>query len=115
MKWSPREWRRLRSGLLFLAPNIVGFMLFTLVPLMLSFALAFTNWDVRRHNIFKTEQLEFIGFQNFERIFSHPAALAATAIIASSCFLIILLSPSRRGKISSRPWAISADSCSSGV
>lgn len=65
--------RRLMTGLLFLGPSIAGFLLFTVIPLVLSFVLAFTNWDVRQHNIFRSEQLEFIGLQNFERMFSHPA------------------------------------------
>lgn len=73
MKWSRVSWRNLGIGLLFLAPNIAGFLLFTLVPLVLSFVLAFTNWDVRRHNMFRSEDLEFIGLQNFEQLFSHPA------------------------------------------
>jgi len=65
--------RRLVTGLSFLGPSIIGFMAFTMIPLVLSFILAFTNWDVRRHNMFRTEQIEFIGWDNFERMFSHPA------------------------------------------
>jgi multiple sugar transport system permease protein len=73
VRWTRVTRRRLRTGLLFLAPNICGFLMFTMVPLVLSFALAFTNWDVRRHNMFRGEDLEFIGLQNFEQLFTHPA------------------------------------------
>ncbi len=65
--------RRLVTGLTFLGPSIAGFLAFTVIPLVLSFVLAFTNWDVRRHNMFCTESIEFIGWDNFERMFTHPA------------------------------------------
>lgn len=64
---------RLATGLLFLGPSIVGFLAFTIVPLVLSFVLAFSNWDVRQHNMFKGERIEFVGWENFERLLSHPA------------------------------------------
>lgn len=63
---------RLRTGLLFLLPNILGFAAFTIVPLVMSIVLAFTNWDVQRHNMFKDEPLQFVGLENFVRLFSHP-------------------------------------------
>lgn len=64
--------QRLRTGLLFLLPNILGFLAFTVIPLILSFVLAFTNWDVQRHNMFKDEPLQFVGLDNFVRLFTHP-------------------------------------------
>jgi len=71
-RFTRKELKRIRTGLLFLFPNIFGFLAFTIIPLVLSFVLAFTNWDVRRHNMFKEESLEFIGLENFSRLFSHP-------------------------------------------
>ena len=64
---------RLGTALLFLGPSLLGFLAFTIVPLVLSFVLAFSNWDVRQHNMFKGEQIEFVGLENFERLLSHPA------------------------------------------
>lgn len=64
--------RRLGVGLLFLLPNILGFVAFILVPLVLSFGMAFTDWDFLRHNMFRHEPLHFIGLGNFARLFSHP-------------------------------------------
>lgn len=61
------------AGLLFLGPSMLGFLAFTIVPLVLSFVLAFTNWDVRQHNMFKGEKIEFVGLENFERLLTHPA------------------------------------------
>ncbi|MGY8693065.1 MAG: hypothetical protein ACKVI3_19815 [Verrucomicrobiia bacterium] len=68
MRGSSTKRNRLITGLLFLVPSIGGFLLFTIVPLALSFAMAFTNWDVRRHNIFRAESIEFIGWENFQRL-----------------------------------------------
>jgi len=67
---SPR--RRLLSGIGFLLPNILGFAAFTLVPLVMSFGIAFTDWDTLRHNIFRNEPLRFVGFENFLWLFHHP-------------------------------------------
>lgn len=64
---------RLASALLFLGPSLLGFLAFTIVPLVLSFVLAFSNWDVRQHNMFKGEQIQFVGWENFERLLTHPA------------------------------------------
>jgi|GEM_PF-3546218 len=73
MSASTKTRGRLATGLLFLGPSIIGFLYFTIVPLGLSFVLAFTNWDVRQHNMFKGETIEFVGWENFERLLSHPA------------------------------------------
>ena len=51
------------AGYLFIAPWLIGFFLFTFVPMLISAGLAFTNYD--------TLSLEgqFIGFGNFQRMF----------------------------------------------
>jgi multiple sugar transport system permease protein len=67
-----REFRNLIRGLAFLSPNITGFLVFTLVPLVLSFVMAFTNWDLQQHNRFGNESIEFIGLANFERLVVDP-------------------------------------------
>jgi multiple sugar transport system permease protein len=68
-----KRWKRdLSIGLGFLAPNILGFMVFTLGPLLFSMYLAFTNWDLRLHNMFKEEQLRVVLFENFSRMLQDP-------------------------------------------
>jgi len=42
----------------FIAPNFLGFFIFTLIPVIASFVIAFTNWDA-----FSTPK--FVGFKNF--------------------------------------------------
>ncbi len=67
-----RSARQIATGLAFLGPNILGFLTFTLVPLVFSLILAFSNWDIRFHNMFKTEPLRFAGLDNFVRLFKEP-------------------------------------------
>jgi multiple sugar transport system permease protein len=72
MAWNRKQTRRVATGLAFLAPNIAGFLLFTLVPLVISLVMAFTNWDIRLHNMFRNQPLRFVGFENFSRLFAEP-------------------------------------------
>lgn len=58
-----------------MAPNVVGFAAFTLIPMVFSIALAFTDWNLQRHNPFKREPLEFVGVDNFIRLFAQPEFL----------------------------------------
>lgn len=81
-----RFWRQQFTGLAFLGPNIIGFMVFTLVPLVFSLILAFTNWDIRFHNMFKEESVRFVGFANFQRLFQEPDFLR---YLGNTLFLMI--------------------------
>jgi multiple sugar transport system permease protein len=51
------------AGYLFISPWIVAFLLFTLIPMVISLYLAFTNYDTL------TTSGEFIGLGNFQRMF----------------------------------------------
>ena len=61
----PREKRILCWALLFLAPNLTGFLIFTSLPVFFSFGLAFFQWDT-----FSAPR--FIGFDNFIRLLTDP-------------------------------------------
>ena len=95
-------------GLGFLAPNIIGFLTFTLGPLVFSLFLAFTNWDLRLHNMFKEEELQIVLLDNFTRLFKDPdfwkylgntlfLMMGIPFSIAGSLFAAILLSKDTRG------------------
>lgn len=45
----------------FIAPNFIGFAVFTLVPMFFALILAFVKWD-------GANPMEFIGFDNFSRL-----------------------------------------------
>jgi multiple sugar transport system permease protein len=49
------------AGWLFLLPNLTGFLIFTLVPLLSGIGIAFTDWNV----ISGLDGIEFVGLQNF--------------------------------------------------
>ena len=69
MALSRKRTRQLLTGLAFIGPNVVGFLVFTLFPLVFSLAMAFTNWDLRTHNRFTEESVRFVGLANFARLF----------------------------------------------
>lgn len=49
------------TGYAFLAPNMLGFLAFTLIPITVSFGLAFVNWDI-------LTPAKFAGLTNFTRL-----------------------------------------------
>jgi multiple sugar transport system permease protein len=52
-------------GYLFIIPTFLGIVIFTLLPVVMSFALSFFDWDLY-------SSPEFVRFENFQYIFSDP-------------------------------------------
>ncbi len=52
-------------GYLFISPWLAGFLLFSLIPIAASLALAFTNYDLLGGSV------KYIGLDNFDRMFYH--------------------------------------------
>jgi multiple sugar transport system permease protein len=76
--------RRLGSGLarrealwgyLFISPWIVGFVLFTLLPMAAALVFSFTDFDLRR-----PDEIRFIGFRNYERLLADGEVAHSLAI-----------------------------------
>lgn len=67
-------WRRKDSywAVFFLAPQFIGTVVFTLIPFLLAFALAFTDWN-------GFGPLRFIGFANFTKQIGDPLFIRAVA------------------------------------
>lgn len=68
-------------GWLFLLPNLLGFLAFTLVPLVSGVGIAFTDWNV----VSGLDGITFVGFANFAALFADAqfwGALGRTAIYA---------------------------------
>lgn len=65
-----RETKRDLIAYSFIAPNFIGFMVFTLVPIVFAFALAFMKWD-------GSNAIEFVALDNFKRLFGDTFFLAA--------------------------------------
>ena len=56
-----REAKRDLVAYSFIAPNFIGFCVFTLVPIIFAFALAFLKWD-------GSNPIEWAGISNFTRL-----------------------------------------------
>ncbi|SDT19406.1 carbohydrate ABC transporter permease [Microlunatus soli] len=68
-------------GLAFIAPNLIGVLAFTIIPLVSVVVLAFTDWNV----VSGIDGIHFIGLQNFVSIARDPGfwnALLLTVIYA---------------------------------
>lgn len=63
MRLTAKQWGRLRLGLLFISPWIVGFLVFQLYPILYSLYLSFTQYTG-----FGTPT--FVGLQNYIRLFT---------------------------------------------
>lgn len=53
------------AGYLFISPWLIGFLVFALIPMVISFVLAFTDYD-----ILAPANAQFIGLDNFVRMFT---------------------------------------------
>ncbi|MDB8711462.1 carbohydrate ABC transporter permease [Mediterraneibacter gnavus] len=58
-----RERKRMLTAYSFIAPNFIGFAVFTMIPIICAFALGFLHWD-------GNNAIEFAGLDNFKRLFS---------------------------------------------
>jgi len=62
MKLSKAALKEERTGYLFLLPNIIGFLIFTFIPVIWGLLLSFTDYDG-----FST--INFVGLDNFAKLF----------------------------------------------
>lgn len=57
-----------QGGLLFVLPALVGTFIFIIIPIICSFALSFTEWDL-------LNDITFVGLDNYKSVFSEPEFL----------------------------------------
>ena len=62
-RMTPLARREARQGLLFISPWIVGFVAFTLLPMVATFAFTFLNVSLRQE-----EPLRFVGLDNYAKL-----------------------------------------------
>jgi multiple sugar transport system permease protein len=98
-----RKTKEILTAYSFIAPNFIGFAVFTLVPLAFALFLAFLRWD-------GANPIEFAGLANFTRLFTDDIFLRAlwntfiyTAgvvplTLACALFLAVLLNKKIRGR-----------------
>ena len=71
-------------GFIFLAPWIIGFFAFTFLPMVASLIFSFTDY-----NLLNSVQMQFIGLDNYTRLFSDPQVMAAS--VATLRYAVIAL------------------------
>src|SRR5437588_714839 len=93
----------LKIALAFLLPNLLGFLIFTIGPVLFSLAVSFSNWNLQR-----TVPFAWTGLENF-RVLIHDQEfwlylintayfmLGMPVAVAGSLFLAILLNQRLRG------------------
>lgn len=62
-------------GYAFISPWIVGFVLFTFLPMAAALVFSFTDFDLRR-----PDEIHFIGLENYQRLLSDSAISHSMAI-----------------------------------
>ncbi|MCD4783194.1 MAG: sugar ABC transporter permease [Candidatus Eremiobacteraeota bacterium] len=60
-----KEIKNLLTGLGFLAPNILEFIVFMLIPVIVAFVLSFHRWDM-------FSSPEFVGLKNYKLLLRDP-------------------------------------------
>lgn len=63
---SKQQWKETLTGYIFISPMLIGVTLLTIVPILASFALSFTEWNF----LLGFKQIKFVGLDNFERLFA---------------------------------------------
>ena len=76
------------AGILFILPSVIGTLIFIIIPVICSFALSFTKWDL-------LNPIQFVGLENYRTIFSEPVffkILTNTIVfaLATSVFGVII-------------------------
>ena len=79
---SPLARREMNWGLIFLSPWIAGFLGFTLIPMVASFAFSLTNF-----NLVQPNATQFIGLGNYLRLFRDPQL--ANSMLVTLRFAVI--------------------------
>src|SRR4029453_2164527 len=74
-RFSGLAWRRARWGYVFIAPWLIGFVLFTAFPMIATLAFSFTNINLSR-----AEPLRFVGLKNYEQLIGDKQAWDALLV-----------------------------------
>lgn len=65
-KSSKKNRKEFLVGMGFILPSLIGFLIFTLIPVIISLILSFTRWNFMEG----WEAIKFTGFDNYIRLFS---------------------------------------------
>lgn len=77
--------RENRNGYLFVMPWILGFFLFTLLPMVFSAILSLCEWDI----VTGLSTIEFVGLENFTGMFKDPKFWQSLKVTFKFCLITI--------------------------
>lgn len=84
-----RRWgldREATTGLLYVSPFIVGFILFSAIPMAASFVLSLTDFDPR-----EPTETTFVGFANYARLATDPRVLESLLVTVRFAAIVVPL------------------------
>lgn len=76
------ERRKSKWGYLFILPNFLGLLCFTLIPILMSLGFSFTNYDV-------ISEISFVGAQNYIDLFTDRRFISALLNTLYFCLLTV--------------------------
>jgi multiple sugar transport system permease protein len=76
--------REARTGLLFVAPWIVGFVIFSALPMIASLVLSLTDFDPRR-----PDEIQFIGLGNYAQMLQDPILLESLQVTVRFALMVV--------------------------
>ncbi|HET7728276.1 MAG TPA: sugar ABC transporter permease [Candidatus Limnocylindrales bacterium] len=74
------------TGLAYVAPFLVGFVLFSAIPMAASLVLSFTDFDPR-----EPDEVQFIGIDNYARLLSDPTVADSLWVTIRFALLVVPL------------------------
>jgi multiple sugar transport system permease protein len=83
-RFSGLAWRRARWGYIFIAPWLIGFVVFTALPMVATLLFSFTNI-----NLAQAEPLRFVGLRNYETLLRDQQAWTSLGITLKYALLAI--------------------------
>ncbi|HUR16345.1 MAG TPA: sugar ABC transporter permease [Candidatus Limnocylindrales bacterium] len=81
-KMTPLARREARQGLLFISPWLLGFVLFTVFPMLATLFFSVTNIQLNQE-----EPLRFVGFDNYSRFLDDKQAIGSLRVTLSFAVL----------------------------
>lgn len=88
----PRHWwhgfggREATTGLIFVSPFLIGFVIFSALPMLASLVLSLTNFDPRR-----PDEVQFIGLDNYIRMTRDPILLESLWVTVRFALMVVPL------------------------
>ena len=85
-RWSGLAGREAITGLLFVSPFLIGFLVFSALPMIASFILSLTDFDPRR-----PEEIQFVGLDNYLRMLNDPVLFESLWVTVRFALMVVPL------------------------